>query len=408
MADNAGAAARPGALVAFSHRGFGALWGSTVLFAFAQSLERVAVGWFVLEETGSAFLTALAFAARMAPNLFFGLVAGALADRYARSSVLRVAALAKASVLVATFALVSLAGGPVGPLLVLVALSGATMTLQNASFLSLIPELVGPARALNATSLANLGQRGTGIVGGLTAGFVIALLGAAEVFLIGAAVLLVASWSYRRVPSVAPPAAARRPLRTEIGDGLRLIVSVPIVAALLGLMVLVEIFGFSFQSLLPVLADDVLDVGPEGLGGLTAALSVGSLIGMGVLAGLGNYRRKGALLLGVVFCFGVLLVLLASSDRFVVALVVVAGVGAAAALVDTLEWVLLQTNVANELRGRAIGGWNAAIGVGWVGPIALGLVTEVWGVQVALAASGTALLCVALAATAVLPGLRRS
>ena len=50
------------------------------LFAFGQWMERIAIGWFVFDTTGSVFLTALAWSLRTIPNLVFGPVGGAIAD----------------------------------------------------------------------------------------------------------------------------------------------------------------------------------------------------------------------------------------------------------------------------------------------------------------------------------------
>jgi len=289
-----------------------------------------------------------------------------------------------------------------------VAVSGALMGLQLSSLNATIPDLVGGASALNATSLATLGQRGIGVVGGLVAGFVIATSGAAAVFLVAAAASLVAAAAYRRVTATSTFTPVRRPLRSEVADGLRLIRAVPLVTALLITQVAVEVLGFAYISLVPVLAEDVLKVGPEGLGALTAAASVGGLLGMAALAQLGDYRRKGALLLSTFAAFGLLLIVLGGTTVFGVALVVVGCIGAVAAMTDTLEWVLLQGSVASAQRGRALGVWSMAIGVGWVGSVVLGLIAEAWGVQTAFVLAGGVLATIAAAAALLLPNLRRA
>ncbi len=397
-----------GPLVAFSHSGFTVLWLSTVLFAFAMSLEMVAVGWLILDETGSAFLTSVAFAAQLGPNIVFGPIAGALADRYPRSRVLVASSLIKALLLALIFGLVSLDSGAIALLLVLVAVSGISTTLRTTTFGAIIPDVVGQADALSATSLGNLAQRGIGIAGGLTAGFLIAWVSPEAVFLVALVAALLSGWGFLHMRSQRPEGPAQRSVWSEVKAGLGLFVSLPIVTALLGLMVVVEILGFSYLGQMPVLAEEALNVGPKGLGALTSASSAGALIGMGALAFIGDYRRKGALLLGVAFSFGVLLFFLGLSDIFVVSLLMVGGVGAAAAMVDTLEWVLLQLSVEPELRGRVMGGWSAAIGTGWVGTLALGLAAELWGVQAALIAFGAALALAAVIFTAMAPLLRRA
>ncbi len=398
---------KTGPLAAFSYPGFGYLFGSTVLFAFAMSLEQVAVGWLVLDETGSAFLTGVAFAVRIGPNLIFGPISGALADRHPRSLVMASAGAIKAVVLVLMFVLVSIDRGAIALLLLLVALGGISMSLRTSAYGAIIPDVVGQTNTLSATSIGNLGQRGIGIAGGLTAGFIIAGVSPAAVFILASVIALFAGAGYTRVRSLTPPQSSGRHVWAEVRDGLGLILAVPIVTMLLGLMIVVEILGFSYMSLLPVLADDVLDVGPEGLGALTSAAAAGSLIGMAGLAMLGDYRRKGALLLGVVFGFGVFLILLGASNIFAISLLVVGGVGVATALVDTLEWVLLQSSVPRELRGRALGAWSATTGVGWVGPLILGAIAGIWGVQAALAVFGMGLAATAIIATLTLPRLRQ-
>ena len=83
------------------------------------------------------------------------------------------------------------------------------------------------------------------------------------------------------------------------------------------------------------------------------------------------------------------------------------GLGAVMAAVDALEWILLQSSVDDEFRGRAIGAWNLAIGFGWLGPILLGAAATQWGIAQSLAVSGL-LLAVAGVVGAYSPGLRRA
>ena len=58
---------------------------------------------------------------------------------------------------------------------------------------------------------------------------------------------------------------------------------------------------------------------------------------------------------------------------------------------DSLQWILLQTNVPDDMRGRVMGGWIFAIGFGWLGSLELGAVSEVLGVRWAVASNGLAL-----------------
>lgn len=171
---------------------------------------------------------------------------------------------------------------------------------------------------------------------------------------------------------------------------------------------LVEIFAFSYNSLLPVVAHDVYEVGPSGLGTLTLFAGLGAIIGSVILATTGGVRRRGRILMAVTFGYGALLVLFAVVDRFLLALVVIAGVGAMAALFDGLQWVLLQANVPTGMRGRAVGGWVWAIGLGWVGPLILGGVGEALGAPFAIGLGGVAVMVAALVVLVAIPRLREA
>jgi predicted MFS family arabinose efflux permease len=164
------------------------------------------------------------------------------------------------------------------------------------------------------------------------------------------------------------------------------------VRLLVGMMILVEILGFSYNGLLPAVADRVLSVGPEQLGVLTAGAAFGSMLGMLFMVFTADRLRRGLMLIGAFAAFGALLVVLDNSTIFWLSVVAVGGIGASAAMIDALEWIMLQNSVPDELRGRALGGWNFAIGWGWIGPIGLGAIADAMGVATALTLSGTVLL----------------
>ena len=203
---------------------------------------------------------------------------------------------------------------------------------------------------------------------------------------------MVSGLAFARVRTVGSRDGSDRPAFVrDLADGLRLLLDIRMVALLIGLMILIENFGFSVNALLPVVADEALNVGSTGLGALGTSFGVGSIIGTAALAALGDYRHKGYLLAGVVVSFGLLLAALGTADALVVALIIGAGLGATMAMVDALEWILLQASVPDAYRGRAIGAWNLAIGLGLVGPVILGAIADRYGVEDALFASGALL-----------------
>ena len=404
--DETGVPARPGVFASFEEREFRKAWLGAVLFGLGMWMERLATGWFVLNETGSVFLAALTFAIRTIPNLVLGPIAGAVSDRLPRARVLTATAVVR-MIAAALMSLVVFAGFASVPVLIaLVFVTGSTIAFQNTALQPLQAEIVGRARLANAVSLTSFGQRSIGVVGALSGGVLIGWLGPAPAFLIGALPLAGAALMFA---SVRPP--ARRPrgdsrFAAEVVEGLRLLVRIPAVRLLLGMMILVEILGFSFNGLLPAVADRVLEVGPERLGVLTAGVAVGSMLGTLLLVFTVDRVRRGLMLIGVFMTFGTLLVVLGNSTIFWLSVVAVAGIGASAAVVDALEWMMLMDSVPDELRGRALGGWNFAIGWGWIGPITLGAIAEAAGVPTALTLSGTLLVASTVVVFALAGSLR--
>ncbi len=399
--------ARPGVLASFEEPEFRTVWFGAVLFGLGMWMERLAIGWFVLDETGSVFLAALSFAIRTIPNLVLGPIGGAASDRLPRGQVLTATALIRlvAAALMALIVWVDVATIPA--LLALVFVTGSTIAFQNTALQPLQAEIVGPRRLGNAISLTSFGQRTIGVFGALTGGVLIAWLGPAPTFLVGAIPLAGAAFMFSRVRRPARPTSTDQRFIADVIDGLRLIVQTPMVRLLLGMMILVEILGFSFNGLLPAVAERVLEVGPERLGVLTAGVSVGAMLGTLFLVVTADRLPRGLMLIGVFASFGLLIVLLGNSTLFWLSVIAVAGIGACAAMTDALEWIMLQDAVPDELRGRALGGWNFAIGWGWIGPVVLGALADATDVTTALTLSG-ALLAASAALILLLAGSLRA
>jgi hypothetical protein len=157
-----------------------------------------------------------------------------------------------------------------------------------------------------------------------------------------------------------------------------------------------EILGFAHQALLPSLARDVLHIGPEGLGALNGARSVGGILGLA--ASLRGTAGSLGFFLGVLVTFGGSLIVLGAAPYVVGlagVLVVLTLVNACGALADLLAQSLLQLSVPKDLRGRAGGAWVVAIGLAPLGQLQIGALASLFGVSIAFATSGCALVVLA-------------
>ena len=383
------------------HPAFRRAWLSGMLDGFGNGVERLAVGWFVLDATGSVFLAALSFAARSAPNMLFGPLGGAIADRFERRRVLTATTATKALLLLAAGGLVLSGLHSAWPLLGLIALTGVARASETPAIQAMIADIVGVARAPGAISLHSLGVRTLAMAGSLAGGVLLGRIGPGLVLLVAACAGGAASLAYSTVPvaRTTPRPRATASVWADALEGLRVVLRIPVVLMLLLLAVGVEVFAFSYQALLPGLAERVLHIDAAGLGTLTFAAGLGGVAGTAVLSVLVDAVRRGPLLIVVTAVFAVSLVALSASEHFVPSLLLVALIGTMAAMFDTLQWMLLQASVPDAVRGRVIGTWTTAIGFGWLGPVILGAVAEAAGVRWAVAGGGLVvcvLACVAL------------
>ena len=397
---------------AFGYPAYRVLWISSNFTALGTWAERLAVSWLVLVETESVLLSAATFAMRSAPGIVTAPLGGAVADRFPRTRLLPITAVVRAALML----LIALVAGRgfENPWLIflLVALGGVVNSFDMPAKQGLITDLVPRDVRMNAISLHSVGSLAVGAIGALASGVTAERLGipaaltaAAVMVLIGGAIVLL-------VPSArAAGGDQQTPLRAvfrDAADGIRLMTGMPLVATLLLMAIAVEIFGFAYQAVIPAMARDELQVTESGLGTLQFAAGMGAVAGAVALSMLGDFRRKGRLLVSVTLGYGLGLLGVALSPNLAVALMLVTLVGAMAAGFDAMQLTLLQATVPDNMRGRVVGGWIFAIGFGWVGHLAMGAVGDAVGVRWAIGGAGVVVVMTSVLVLVAAPLIRRA
>ena len=399
-----------GVLSSFAYPLYRRIWATSVVFALGNWGERLAVGWVVLNETDSVFLTAATFAVRQAPQLFAAPIGGALSDRFSRGKILLLTGLYKALVL--SFMAMIAANGlaPLWLMFVLLGLSGIGHSFEIPCVQGMVTGSVPRKVRMNAVAVQSTGMRAVGAAGALAAGFAIDRLGVPITLISSGVVFGIAGFLAMIVNRGLQVELTKRTKSVvrDVIDCLQLMSRLPLVRMILITAVLVEIFGFSYGALMPAVAKEALGVDVKGLWMLSMMAGVGSVAGSVFLMALGNFAKKGLLLIGIAVSYGIFVSTFSASGSYAVALVLILGVGASAAAFDAMQWTLLQLNVPDDMRGRAVGAWVFAIGFGWVGHLGLGAVAEIAGVQWALALAGLSVILTAMIALAASKELRKA
>ena len=124
------------------------------------------------------------------------------------------------------------------------------------------------------------------------------------------------------------------------------------------------------------------------------------------LTALGTFQRRGLVFLGVIYLFGVSLMLVAAADQFELLLAALFAVAALATASDVLTQAMVQLSVPDKLRGRAMGAWSLAIGSAPLGHLEMGALIVGLGLTGALMINGVALIAVGILVTIMVPKLR--
>jgi MFS family permease len=384
------------------------LWLATVTYHLGLGMQQVLLGWVVLALTNSEAMVGVVFAVRSAPNLVVGFAAGALTDRYDRRGLMRLAAFGMAGVALVVAWLAYTEQLTVWHFLLCTGVLGIGQVFEMTARQAYIVDTLGVHSAVQGIAVISLAQRLGGVLGSLVAGATLAWWGVAAAFLamgtsysIGACLLYALSHQGIAAPTV------REPIRQNLVTYLRALRTNQDLRTLMFSTAAAELFGFSHQVMLPVLAREVFQVGAGGLGVLTALRFLGGVLGVGGLTVISAIHHHGRMLLVVLGLFGAGQVLLAYAPEFWLAAVCVIFINIMAAATDVLHQTLLQVSVANEQRGRAMGSWIIGTGIAPVGHLEVGYLASLTSVQLALLANGLALIVFTFGMAVCLPRLWR-
>ncbi len=390
------------------YRDYRILWTSIVFMSAGQWMQQIALSWMAYQMTDSPFMLGAINGFRAIPFLLFGPWAGVAADRFDRKKLML---FSQAYVLVLSFALAILIFSgliQVWHLFAYTFLSGLGWSVTQPVRQALLPSLVPKEELQNAVALQSAGFNSTRILGPTAAGILIAWVGPGGAFLAQALAYLVIMVLVMtmRVPSI-PTVVNRKSPGSDLLDGFRYIKSNQIVFSLILLALIPMMFAMPFQTLMPVFARDVLNMGPKGYGLLVSFAGIGALTGTLIVASLGDFRHKGLLLLGSAATLGVFLFLFSQATWLPASLFLMIFVGGFQMTYMSLNNTLLHMNITDDMRGRVMSIYMLDQGLTPLGSLFAGTTANFFGAPIAVALMGASCILLALIATARVPIIRR-
>ncbi len=380
---------RASTFAAFRHRNF-RLYAMGMLVSMAGSwMQIIAQGWLVYQISGSEWTLGLVGFASAIPALIISPWAGVIIDRVPRRAILygtQTAAMLFAFILayltftgqVQVWHIVALAVG-----------IGVVNAFDAPTRQAFVVEMVGRDDLPNAIVVNSMIFNGARIVGPAFGGLLLAWLGAGWCFLINGISfmgVLVALFLMQLAPY-----ARRVRLESPWGqlkDGL---IYVQQRADLRGILLqagIFGVFGVSYSTVLPAYVDRVLHVGPAAYGMINAASGVGAVTSALLIAHYGDALRRGRWLALVALAFPFVLIAFAWAPGLPVALLLAFFLGICFLGQFTLLNTLLQTRVDDAMRGRVMSLYTLIFfGIAPFGNLAIGAVSEYWGLSITLTLS---------------------
>jgi MFS family permease len=388
------------------HRDYRNLLFGQVVSSTGTQMQQVAVVWQLYLFTRSPLALGLLGFFRIAPVIVFALGGGVVADAVDRRRLMLVTQSVMAGVSVVLAVASHLGVASPALLYALVAVGGTAVAFDSPARQALVPLLVPGEELPRALSLSFTGWQVATITGPALGGVILGWGGVVPIYVLDAASFLAVITALLAMRYRAPPRASPMGFGA-LREGIQFVRRTPIIRTTMLLDFFATFFGGS-MLLMPIFADQLLHVGPHGLGLLYAAQPIGAAIAGAFLATRSLPRRQGLAVLWSVSCYGLAIAVFGLSRSFPLSLAALACAGAADTVSTVIRQTLRQVLTPDALRGR-MGSINMIFFMGGpqLGEVEAGVVAHAFTPRIAVASGG--ILCVLAAAVTALvaPSLRR-
>ena len=371
----------------------------------------IARGWLILDMTDSEFLVTAINAVAMLPMLVFSLFGGVIADRVHRRLVLITSDGFSLVIIMVLAVLVVTDVIQVWQVFFLTILHGTVAALGMPARAATVSNLVSQQELASGVAMFTTIFSASQMVGPALAGYLISAFGMGLPF-VAACISLsiaVALLLNLKIPTAEPRAQAARQgsVKGNIIDGLGYVRHHSILIGLMLMGLAITVFAMPYQTMLPIFARDILEVGPSGLGWLGAMGGVGAIVGSVTVASFSNPRQMRFLMLTGGVSLGVFIVLFAISTIYLLSLTLALLVGFLFQIFMTSNFTLVQVISPDYVRGRVLSIRMIAMGIGPVGMVLLGTGAEIFGPAQATAVMGAIAVVLVLGILIAMPSLRK-
>lgn len=365
-----------------------------------------AIGWELWLRTHDPFALGMVGLVQVIPIILLSLPAGHMADHYNRKQIVFITQTLLA-VCSLGLSLISFFQGPVILVYLCLLGIGIARAFNDPATATILPQTVPPNMFTSAARWSSSSWQLAAIVGPALAGLIVALWNNVTIIYVLDAVaaitfLVLVGLIKGRTLALSP----KTPTLESLAEGLKFIRSTKVILAAITLDLFAVLFGGAV-ALLPVYATDILKVGPDGLGLMRAAPSIGALVMAFTLAYLPAFKNTGKTLLLAVAGFGIATIIFGLSTSFWLSIAMLALLGGLDNISVVIRSTLILTLTPDEMRGRTSAVNSIFIGASnELGGFESGLAAALFGPVIAVVAGGVGTILVVLAVAKTWPEMR--
>ena len=381
---------------------------------FAWSMQFIIIEWQVYSLTKNPLSLGIIGLMEVIPAISMALFAGHIVDQKEKKGMLFKCILAFSILSFGMFLLTwprMISGFDTNTVLyaiyVLVFLGGIIRAFLGPTIFSLLALIVPKKVYPNAATWSSSVWQTATVVGSAVAGFSITWLGVhwSMCFVFGCSVLALLTLTQIATKPILNPKIGE-PIMESLKEGVKFVYTNKTILGALTLDMVAVLFGGAV-ALLPIFAQDILKVGPEGFGVLRAAPAVGALLTMFISAYVPLYKNAGIKLLGAIFAFGICIIIFGISTLFWVSVLALFFSGVADGISVVIRQTILQLKTPDHMRGRVAAVNSIFVGSSnELGAFESGLTAKLMGTVSAVVFGGSMTLLVVLFTGFKLPSFR--
>jgi MFS family permease len=379
------------------HRNYRLYFSGQLVSGLGTWLQSAAQAWLILDLTHSPEAIGVLSFCLYIPYAVFGLIGGAMADRWDRQ---RVSVITQSLMALCAASLATVTYLRVDSVVIIDAIAvirGTVMAFDTPIRQAMMIQLVGRAELSNAIALNSGLNNATRIVGPALAGLLIVSAGVGACFALNAisyVPVILAFAAMRPAEFFATGLPSRTPLVQSIRDGLGYAYRTKTVAVVLTMLFVVSTIGMNFGVLLPVLARYTMNGNAQTYGVIAAMFGLGAFAG--AISAASRTRVSAVLLLAAAAGFGAAQLIVATQQSLLGVSLSLFAVGVCYTLYTASSNAIVQLAVPPQMQGRIAGLYNYVfISSGPLGSLFAGWLAE-RGVPLAFIAGGFAALAMAL------------